>query len=73
MKSKAACEQDEPTLDELNACMKVLRWIRNGDIGLHESWQMPLIEITGVVRGIRDVKHTLNVRVSESGGDKPTT
>ena len=32
---------DEPTLGELNACMKVLRWMRNCDTGLHESWQMP--------------------------------
>jgi hypothetical protein len=51
---------DEPTLGELNAALKVLRWMRNGDIGLHESWQMPLLEIAGVVRGIRDVRHTPN-------------
>jgi hypothetical protein len=51
---------DEPTLAELNACLKVLRWMRDGDIGLHESWTMLLIEVAGVVRGIRDVRHTPN-------------
>lgn len=26
---------DEPTRGEQEACLKVLRWMRNGDIGLH--------------------------------------
>ena len=60
---------DEPTLGELNACMKVLRWMRNCDTGLHESWQMPLLEIAGVVRGIRDVRHTPN---DPSSATRPT-
>ncbi|HEY5505647.1 MAG TPA: hypothetical protein VIK28_10860 [Sedimentisphaerales bacterium] len=44
-----------PTPKEFEACLRVLRWMRDGDNGLHESWQIPLTHICGCVRGCLEI------------------
>lgn len=39
-----------PTLSEFETCLEVLRWMRDGDSGIHGSWTIPLTHICGAVR-----------------------
>ena len=49
----------DPTLDEFQTCMRVLRWMR--DTGeLHESWTVPLTHVCGAVRACVETLNTQN-------------
>ena len=49
-----------PTLEEFESCLRVLRWMRDGDAGLHESWTIPLTHICGAVRACIEIAKSPN-------------
>lgn len=50
----------DPTLNEFKTCLRVLRWMRDGDTGLHESWTIPLTHVCGAVRACIETLNTQN-------------
>ena len=61
---------DAPSLDELNSCLKVLGWMRDGDVGLHESWTAALTHVRVAVRVIRNLSYPPNDKVRHGGPDE---
>ena len=61
-----ANNQASPSPEQFEACLRVLRWMRDGDRGLHESWQIPLTHICGCVRGCLEIS-----KAERAGGRAP--
>ena len=59
----------DPTMDEFETCLRVLRWMRDTDNGLHESWTIPLTHVCGAVRACVE---TLNTHNAPSSATRPT-
>lgn len=62
-----ANNQASPTVEEMESCLRVLRWLRDGNIGLDESWTLPLTHVAGCVRGCIEI-----AKSERAGGRKPT-
>ena len=56
----------DPTMDEFETCLRVLRWMRDTDNGLHESWTIPLTHVCGAVRACVETLNTHNMMINEA-------